>query len=72
MMIPPFVFVFFFLFLFFILIFRAVRRRGGGEGMRRGDGKKWPKMRNNYIRHASYLGNGIAYDHNFWYTYVKW
>ena len=26
---------------------------------------------NNYIRYAPYLKNSIAYDHDFWYTYVK-
>ena len=27
---------------------------------------------NNYICHASYLRNSIGYDHDFWYTCVKW
>ena len=27
---------------------------------------------NNYICHASYLRNSIGYDHDFWYTFVKW
>ena len=27
---------------------------------------------NNYIRHALYLRNSIAYDHDFCYTSVKW
>ena len=27
---------------------------------------------NNYICHAPYLRNSIAYDHEFWYTCVKW
>ena len=32
-----------------------------------------PKIKNNnYIRHASYLRNSIAYNHGFWYTCVKW
>ena len=36
-------------------------------------GQKKPKLRNkNYIRHAPYLRNIIAYDHDFWYTCVKW
>ena len=35
-------------------------------------GKKWPKIKNNYICHVSYLRNSIAYDHDFWYTCVKW
>ena len=35
-------------------------------------GKKWPKMKNNYIRYVPYLRNSIAYDHDFWYTCVKW
>ena len=26
----------------------------------------------NYICHAPYLRNNIAYDHDFWYTCVKW
>ena len=26
----------------------------------------------NYIRHAPYLRNSVAYDHNFWYTCVIW
>ena len=26
----------------------------------------------NYICHAPYLRNSIAYDHEFWYTCVKW
>ena len=26
----------------------------------------------NYIRHAPYLRNTIGYDHDFWYTCVKW
>ena len=30
-------------------------------------------MKNNkYICHAPYLMNSIAYDHDFWYTFVKW
>ena len=29
-------------------------------------------MKNNYIRHAPYLGNSIAYDHDVWYTIVKY
>ena len=35
-------------------------------------GQKWPKMKNNYIRHASYLRNSKVRDHNFWYTCVIW
>ena len=27
---------------------------------------------NNYICHAPYFRNSIAYDHDFWYTCVKW
>ena len=27
---------------------------------------------NNYIQHVSYLRNSITYDHDFWYTCVKW
>ena len=26
---------------------------------------------NNYIRYMPYLQNSIAYDHDFWYTFVK-
>ena len=26
----------------------------------------------NYIRHAPYLRNSIAYDYDFWYNCVKW
>ena len=26
----------------------------------------------NYIRHATYLRNSIAYYHDFWYTCIKW
>ena len=34
--------------------------------------KKYPEMKiNNYICHAPYLRNSIAYDHDFWYTCVK-
>ena len=30
-------------------------------------------MKNNYyICHAPYLKNSVAYDHDFWYTCVKW
>ena len=29
-------------------------------------------MKNNYISHAPYLRNSITYDHQFWYTNVKW
>ena len=36
-------------------------------------GKKQRKMKNNnYICHVWYLRNSIIYDHNFWYTCVKW
>ena len=51
-------------FFFLIFIFQAVR---GVKGQ-----KKRPKMKNNYIRHAPYLRNNAAYDHDFWYTIVKW
>ena len=52
-------------FLFFeIFIFRTVK------GVK---GQKWSKMKsNNYICHAPYLRNSIAYDHDFWYSCVKW
>ena len=30
-------------------------------------------MKNNiYIHHMPYLRDSIAYDHDFWYSYVKW
>ena len=29
-------------------------------------------MKQNYIRHVLYLRNIVAYDHAFWYTFVKW
>ena len=29
-------------------------------------------MKNNYILYMPYLRNSIAYDHDFWYTCVKW
>ena len=35
--------------------------------------KNKPKMKsNNYIRHTPYLRNIIVYDHDFWYTSLKW
>ena len=35
-------------------------------------GQKQLKIKHeNYIHHASYLRNGIAYDHNFWYSCLK-
>ena len=35
--------------------------------------KKLPKIKNNnYMCHGPYLRNIIAYDHDFWYTCVKW
>ena len=52
------------LFFFLILIFQAVRWRWKG--------KKWPKMKNNYICLAPYLRNSIAFDHDLWYTIVTW
>ena len=52
---------------FCILIFWLLER---GVGVK---GQKKPKMKNNdYIRHAPYLRNSVAYDHDFWYTCVKW
>ena len=42
-------------------------------GLLRGQkGKKWPKLKNNYIRHTPYLRNRTSSDHNFWHTYLKW
>ena len=32
---------------------------------------KWKKKKN-YICHVPYLRNSIVYDHDFWYTCVKW
>ena len=60
MIIPPGAF-----FIFFdILIFQAV---SGWKG------KKWIKMKNkSYAQHTTYLRNSKAYDHDFWYTFVKW
>ena len=29
-------------------------------------------MKNDYICHAPYLRNILTYDHDFWYTCVKW
>ena len=35
--------------------------------------KNLPKIKyNSYNRHAPYPKNSIAYDHEFWYTCVKW
>ena len=52
---------------FEIFIFWVVSREGGGE-----KGKKLPNMKNIYIRHTPYFRNSIAYDHDFWYTCLKW
>ena len=50
---------------FLILIFWAVR---GVKGQ-----KVAQKMKNNnYICHVLYLRNSVAYDHDFWFTCVKW
>ena len=51
---------------FEIFIFWVVSRGGGGKG------KKLPNMKNIYIRHTPYFRNSIAYDHDFWYTCLKW
>ena len=48
---------------FEVLVFWAVRRVEGQ--------KIAQNENNNYIRHVPYLRNSIAYDHNFWYTFVK-
>ena len=37
-------------------------------GKRAKNSPKWKTT----ICHAPYLRNSIAYDHNFWYTFVKW
>ena len=35
--------------------------------------KKLSKMKNeNYVHHAPYLRNSVAYNYDFWYTCVKW
>ena len=36
------------------------------------NGKKQPKMKNNYIYHTPYLRSSTTYGHDFWYTCVKW
>ena len=58
MMISPGAFFIFSKFWFFRLL-------GGLKG------KKWPKIKNNYICQAPYLRNHTLSAHNFWYTYVK-
>ena len=47
---------------FYIFIFLAV---GGVKG------QKIAQKNNNYIHHAPYLRNSIAYDHALWYISVK-
>ena len=49
---------------FEILIFRAVR---GVKGQEIAQNEKI-----SYIRHVPYLRNSKAYNHDFWYTCVKW
>ena len=39
---------------------------------RRVKGQKIAQKNNNYICHAPYLRNSVAYDHDFWYISVKW
>ena len=34
--------------------------------------KNSPKWKNNYVCHMPHLRKSIAYDHDFWYTVVKW
>ena len=56
---------------FEIYIFQALRD-GGGEGGGAVKGQKIAQNeKNNYICHAPYLRNSIAYDHEFSYTCVK-
>ena len=69
---------------FLIFIFWADRRIKGGR--RAKNSPKWqkilshsvyqeflPKMKNNnYVPHVPYLRNSIAYNHDFWYSCVKW
>ena len=31
-----------------------------------------PLWKSNYIRHTPYFRNSTAFDHNFWYTCLKW
>ena len=54
---------------FLLHICKMMISPGGNKGKKK---KKVPKMKNNYIRHAPYLCNSVAYDLNFWYTIVKW
>ena len=54
---------FFFLHFFQMLIF------GVNSGVK---GQKRPKMTKNYICHTPYFRKHISYDHDFWYTNVKW
>ena len=54
-------------FIFIFLIFSFLGLLGGWK-----DKKQLKKKNNNYIRHTPYLRNSIAYDHDFWYTCVKW
>ena len=58
---------------FFIFGVVKVGGGGGGGGWGGQKGKNLPKMKNNnYIHHTSYLKNTISYNHDFWYTSVKW
>ena len=59
-----------FLFIFLKFSFFGLLEGSGGGGVK---GQKLPKMKNNnYICHMPYLKNSIAYNHDFWYTCVKW
>ena len=53
-----------FLIFFLILIFRAVM---GAKGQKIAQNEKW-KLHSS----RAYLRNSIAFDHDFWYTRVKW
>ena len=62
MMISPGIFLIFFL----NLIFQANREVKGQK-----IAQKW-EINNNYICYVLYLRNSIAYNHEFWYSCVKW
>ena len=51
---------------------KVICKKNKANWHQRVKGQKWPKMKNNYIRYVLYLRNSIAYDHDIWYTCVKW
>ena len=57
---------------FFIFLKKVICKKNKANWHQRVKGQKWPKMKNNYIRYVLYLRNSIAYDHDIWYTCVKW